>query len=192
MGLEFDFDRFRAVVCEAARARSKHPGEQFYAYALYTTGLFDWVYPACNTEEGLRRSAQKYLRQGLGSDVERQALELRWSPEDWAYQDEGKQAFAGVNRMLRGMGDKLTGLADKDFGRAVRKLTTCLLEVLQQLDREGIFGEPDARDGYVLNLLMDDQDNDSIVATARKVNPPKVVKRLKAELKAVEGWGPPK
>ena len=71
-------------------------------------------------------------------------------------------------------------------------MTTCLLEVLQQLDREGIFGEPDARDGYVLNLLMDDQDNDSIVATARKVNPPKVVKRLKAELKAVEGWGPPK
>lgn len=191
MAFDFDFEQLQELLCEAAHAAfagslRKHQKEQFYAFALYTTGLFDWIYPACNTEEGLRRVAKEYQRRKPGSDLERQALELRWSPEDWAYQDEGKKHFAGVNRMLRGMGQRLCDLSDKEFDKAIKKLTDCALSALRQIDNEVVFGDPIVRANYVLNLMMDDQDNDSIVATARKINPPKMVKKLKADLQALE------
>ncbi len=189
--MAFDFEQLQDLLCEAARAAfagslRKHRNEQFYVFALYTTGLFGWIYPACNTEEGLWRVAKEYQRRERGSGLERQALELRWSPEDWAYQDEGKKHFAGVNRMLRGMGQRLCELPDREFIRTIKKLTDCALNALRQIDNEGVFGDSMVRDNYVLNLMMDDQDNDSIVATAKKINPPKVVKKLKAELQALE------
>jgi hypothetical protein len=168
--LDFDFTRFESAL-EAAAAtafcaiRKKHSKKSFYAYALYTTGLFNWICPACNAD-----------REPPGSPGD-------WVVEGWAFLSRGDKAFAEVNRMLSGMGGALSELPRREFEVAIHKLTNCTLRVLKTLDCRGVFGKPGERADYVLNRMLDDQDHASILETARKVNPPAVVRRLAKELK---------
>jgi hypothetical protein len=170
MPWDFDFNRFEKTLYKAAaeafrEIRRKNANKNFYAYALCTTGLFDSIYPACNADREMPPSPGD------------------WVPEHWAYRDFGKKSFLEANRMLRGMGARLCDLPARELQAAVNRLANGALNVLKRLDRKGAFGKPGERENYVLNLMLDDQDDAGMLATAKKINPPKVVKRLEAELK---------
>ena len=170
MSFSFDFQTFQALRVEAARSallrvQRKHAEERFYAFGLYIAGELGYVVPTSNTEEGLTRVAQAYVNAGYGPDLQAVAADLRWNPADWAYHLEGQELFETVNGMLEDVPARLFALYDTGAAwltATVRAELECILVgALQELDREGVFGQDEARRQIVVNLLMGDQSNQS-------------------------------
>ncbi|MEM1033952.1 MAG: DUF4303 domain-containing protein [Myxococcota bacterium] len=78
----------KALKATAREFVASVPDEAIYAFALYTSGESDFGYAlaSANTEEGLARTAARYLERGAG-DPEAVARDLRWNPGDWAFHE---------------------------------------------------------------------------------------------------------
>jgi WD40 repeat protein len=151
------------------KAKSAHAGERFYTFGLYSTEEGGYAVPTCNTEEGLTRVAEKYARKSRRS-VEYERDALRWNPADFAYHLEGNEHFAEFEREL-GRRQRSTWFVLKDC-----------FAVLQQLDKEGMFGIGAERKRTIINLFYGDQGDEQRVQNAQKLNPPTVWKRYADEL----------
>ena len=69
-----------------------------------------------------------------------------------------------------------------EFDAYTAQFNSAVENALHRIDTLGVFGTGDARKGVVLNLLMGDQDNQSRIEFAKRVNPPEAVQMLVADL----------
>jgi hypothetical protein len=138
--------RLRAAFAELT---GRIGGERLYAFALYTSNVDEYLYvlASANTEEALERRVEEYAQRDPAADVARLRRELRWNAPDWGYHD-----FAP------GVGE-LEVPPEGDVGGPVL-IYRAFLDALRTLDREGLFGEADARAQITLNVLCGDMGND--------------------------------
>src|SRR5262249_6592101 len=114
-----------------------------------------------------------------GGKLDKVKADFRWgSPEDAWYQ-QPDAAFDKVNKLLNQAeeqelyevyGDTLEGLC---------------IDVLREMDAAGVFGTGPDRERVVLGLCYIGGDNSEreFLGWAKQVNPPKVYKRLRQELR---------
>jgi hypothetical protein len=153
--------RLRAAVAQlTGRVRD----ERLYAFALYTSHVDEYLYilASANTEEAIERRVDEYAQRDPSADVERLRRELRWNAPDWGYHD-----FAP------GVGELEVPPADDVGGPAL--IYRAFVAALRTLDREGLFGEADARAQITLNVLCGDIGNDFFERGLRALNPRAVV-----------------
>jgi hypothetical protein len=157
----------------------RHPGERFYSFGLYTTDLAEYLLVTASTEEGLSEVTQRYATQN-GSDPVAQRAALRWSPADSPLHAEGEGLLAESDRLRRAGPDPYDDTPAAD--EAISLLFDVAIQSLQQLDREGTFGEGGARDQLVLGIWKGDQSDDERVQFASLLNPRPVAERFAREV----------
>jgi hypothetical protein len=96
------FPNFAREISDAARETyrallAKHPGEHFYAFALYTDSGAMTVVPAANSEEGLQR-----VRKQMAVGDEERAPEFRWATGEWVYEAAEAGPFHPLCKRLAG------------------------------------------------------------------------------------------
>lgn len=175
-------DAFRAVQLE-------HTRDQFYAFALYTSGGLDYVGPSSNTEEGLSEAVASYLKRDESESAEQHRATLRWSPCDWAHHMAHQEVFAEFDRRLYEGRPDLDEAAPNELKRFAAGLLGLCFDVLRCLDGEGLFGRGLAREGVVLNVLKGDQSDKEQIEWARVLNPPATAERFAKEVaQGTEVW----
>src|SRR6185503_4846718 len=81
-------------------ARSLHPKETPYAFALHGLEGTPHLYPYVLTEESLTRVAQRYVSNGYYEKVEEARHQLRFSLEDSPYTAELEDKLPSVNALM--------------------------------------------------------------------------------------------
>jgi hypothetical protein len=187
-----DFDELRDLLYQAAKktfgaVQDQKPTERFYAFGLYHEPLWGYIIATCNTEEGLTRRAEEYKLDKYNLGYSKQPIEelrrdLRWNPADWDYHDTGNEEFRPVNDWL--LEHNIYSLYQDDW-TAHDQMNTELIAicrgVLHKLDDEKVFGDGEAREDIVLNIMMGDQDR-SWIEHAKVLNPPSIYERWINEL----------
>ena len=191
----FDFQQFHTTLLEEARVgfhsiQQQHIGETFYCFALYTCGERGYIFPTASTEEGLTQVARKYMAVGdnNGRTLEQLRLELRWSPCDSPLHSEGEAYCRRANEMLEPVPELLQALYEREHNsweqsdKLIEQLDSIFIDVLKQLDAEGVFGRGEHRESVVVNLLMGDQSDESRLAYAKQLNPREAYQKLEQDL----------
>ena len=162
-----------------ASLRGRHPGERFYSFGLYATDLADYLMVTASTEEGLSEVTQRYMtRTGRDATVQRAAL--RWSPADSPLHAEGDGLLTESDRLRQAGPDPYDDTPEAD--EAVSLVFDVAIQSLQQLDREGTFGEGLERAQLVLGIWKGDQSDDERVEFVGLLNPRTVAERFAREI----------
>src|SRR6185295_16611431 len=111
-----------------ATLRSRHPGERFYSFGLYTTDLADYLMVTASTEEGLSEVTQRYVTE-RGSDPTAQRAALRWSPADSPLHAEGEGLLVESDRLRRAGPDPYADTPEAD--EAISLLFDVAIQCLQ-------------------------------------------------------------
>jgi hypothetical protein len=162
-----------------ASLRGRHPSEQFYSFGLYTTDLVDYLMVTASTEEGLSEVTRRYVIQ-TGRDATALRATLRWSPADSPLHAEGDGLLAESDRLRHAAPDPYDDTPEAD--EAISLVFDVAIQSLQQLDREGVFGEGVERAQLVLGIWKGDQSDDERVEFARLLNPRPIVERFAREI----------
>lgn len=158
--------------------QKRHAKEAIYAFLLELSSVGYAAAAAIATEESLTRHAEECADDFEG-DLPQAISELRWAgPEDGWYQSEDKQ-FRNANKLLE-IAEETELYAEYDG-----TLEKIALSVIKRMDAEGLFGPPEVREKMVLGICHTGGDNSEqdFIKWASDVNPPAVLKRLKAQLK---------
>jgi hypothetical protein len=164
-------------VTDAARAafselRTAHPGETSYGFSLALTADPPGVTASANTEEGLRRTAERFAANGYGTvdTLSADAPEsLRWRASDREHRGVGADRFDEVNTVVT---DAVEG---RDPDDVIDGLTAELAGAIRDLNREGFFGRGPDRDRVVALV-------GTLLEHARDVDPATPFARLQAAL----------
>ena len=162
-----------------ASLRGRHPCERFYSFGLYTTDLADYLMVTASTEEGLSEVTQRYLTR-TGRDANAQRAALRWSPADSPLHAEGDGLLAESDRLRQAGPDPYDDTPEAD--EAISLVLDVAMQSLQQLDREGTFGEGLERAQLVLGIWKGDQSDDERVEFVSLLNPRPVAERFAREI----------
>ncbi|QSI32591.1 DUF4303 domain-containing protein [Variovorax sp. RKNM96] len=175
----FDFDTLRIQIREAARSafgalRAQHPGERFYAMALYTDDGAMTVCPSANSEEAF----QRMLLDGDFSDPADVAY-ARWGTAEWAYEALHAEQFDAPCERLRTHVSTLGG--GRAFGAFCSRLHDAMTQALAELDQEGFFGTGADRQALTLFCSISDSDEAEALEdrSAKQLNPPAVFAAFK-------------
>lgn len=147
--------------------REDHGDENFYVFALYTTGDADYAMATANSEQGLLRVAAE------NGNRPEAAERLRWSPCDWPYHGVGGRYFGAVGGLL----EQASALefADEDEAELhLQNVLQALTQGLHDLELCGFFGQGKSRAAVTLLLMMGDQSEPLLLESARTLNPPEV------------------
>ncbi len=123
-----------------------------------------------------------------GRTLEQLRRELRWSPCDSPLHSEGGSYCQRANELLEPVPELLQALYDREHDawersdKLIEQLDSIFLDVLKQLDAEGVFGRGEHRASVVVNLLMGDQSNESRLAYAKQLNPREAYQKLEEDL----------
>lgn len=173
------FPNFAQEIRDAARETyrallAKHPGEHFYAFALYTDSGAMTVVPAANSEEGLQR-----VRKQMAVPDEESATEFRWGTGEWVYECAEAHSF---NQLCKRLADTVlsTDFPAAEFGRFFNDLQRDMIEALGLLDREGLFGIGAERERLTLFVTISDDNRAEELenVSAKVLNPPAVSDRF--------------
>ena len=186
-----------------ATIHDTHASEQLYGFGVYTTDSASTLMVTAFSEAGLAASVAHSLagRRGQGRDPELQRATLRWSPCDSPLHGEGESLLTESDRLvqeleLEGAGDDDDAddfdedlddddfLEDEDLDPAVDAVFAIAVEVLQDMDRDGLFGSGAERERLVLCIWKGDQSNVERYEFAKLLNPPPVTKRFGEEMNA--------
>jgi hypothetical protein len=192
---DFDFGKFGGLLYEASKAafldvQQAHTDERFYLFALFTCGDLGYVVPTASTEEGLTQVAQEYAKKERYQEFSLQQLreDLRWSPADSPLHLDGEEHFHAVNKLAEHIPSILYEIPTDDswdeFNTFCDKVLGVYVEVLKQLDAEGIFGVGEQRDSVLLNILMGDQGSDEWLRYAKLLNPEAVYRHFEKKYRA--------
>jgi hypothetical protein len=162
-----------------ASLRERHPGERFYSFGLYTTDLADYLMVTASTEEGLSEVTQRYVKR-TGRDETAQRASLRWSPADSPLHAEGDGLLAESDQLRQAGPDPYDDTPEAD--EAISLVFDVAIQSLQQLDREGTFGEGLERAQLVLGIWKGDQSDEERVEFVSLLNPRSVAERFAREL----------
>ena len=197
--IDFDYEAFETELYQVSLETFRdiqvnHADETFYMFSLFSTALFDYLYPTANSEEGLTRTAKRYRTNYLEKKPEADIslfdikLDLRYSPVDSAYHAPKiyDPLFQPINDMLGDhivLLDKLEEYNIQFVGRdgawkidqLIRyKLEVIMLKVMTQLDAQHIFEQTNKRENIVLGLRFGDQSDKEIERYSSMLNPPEV------------------
>lgn len=178
-------DSLRDAIREAARhafqaVRSANPHEHFYYFALVTTGDALRPGPSACSLEGLERVLARYRAKGsaCGADA------LRWSEADSPHHLYGDGHFRDVEALFLRGGDH-RALPEPAYEEEVARRFLAMEDALGDLDREGFFGAGAERFAIVINVVAPgEEDEDTIVARAARLNPAESLVQLRHDLGA--------
>lgn len=146
----------RHAVCAL---RAAHPGQHFNAYALLSDDSAMTISLLANSREALATAEDED--------------EMLWNPGEWQF-DEGGAYFDSAYRLLLQAHRDLPFTVDfADFRASAFEAGIAALE---QLDREGVFGQGERRAETV--LLFEVSDSDAIDGALERLNTPAMVARL--------------
>ena len=126
---KFEQELYKAACAELEVIKSECGNERLYSFALSTTGLFGYVFPNANTEEGILRAAKEHIveARGFRGNVDMAIISARWEPSlYWRFFRQQNPRFDKVNAMLVNVQDKLCKLSDIDFDISTTKIEDCL------------------------------------------------------------------
>ena len=187
----FDFQPLKDALVPACvqafrEMRANHEGERFYCMALFTSGEFGYISPTAMTEEGLAAVVARYREDPAYSKETREDLQqsLRWSPCDSPLHLEGEEAFAAAQGVVREMSQALRGINTDDdwdeFDAFCDSIRDGLSDVLQEVDRQGVFGVGEEREQVFVAVMMGDQD-ESILDYGERLNPSATFERFQEQ-----------
>lgn len=159
---KINFDELYDLLLDASRkafreVQEAHPDETFYAFSLYYD-FWNFIIPSCNSEE-------THMRLGNLTTAERDNQTLEWFYSrcrfyDWEYCFLGDEYFTSVSEWMKHNFYQLTGL---ETGATVEdmavwtivdnSIATICLKTFKVLDEEKLFGQGQARERVVLNVL---------------------------------------
>lgn len=211
--LDFDYRAIRAAARDAAReafqiVREKHPGEQFYAFALCTDLDVRGMCGSANSEEGLQwRLGRRLEKKPSFRDREEAAVAkagiawddylnyYRWNLPEWAYHNIKGSDFGAPVSMLS---DPLEDLEDdpeesdpEGFDAHRARVCGSMILAMRDLDAEGLFGSGADREAVVLlvDLVEPPEKYWFAVESARRLNPPGVFDGFRKQWLAWLGVG---
>ena len=158
-------------------ARALHPKETPYAFALHGLEDTPHVYPYVLTEEGLTRTAKRYLAMGSFETLEEARKELRFSMEDSPYAGELESQLPTVDALVEPVE------ADLDETEGYALLAKAAMDAFAVLDRRGTFGNGKAREKLWLMIDTSLAEKDWSLASVRRLNSSVAVKRYIAATK---------
>lgn len=158
-------------------ARSSHPKETPYAFALHGLEGTPHLYPYVLTEEGLTQVAKRYVAEGYHVTVEEARRELRYSMEDSPYSTELEDKLPTVDAVMEPIEDSL----DETEGYAL--LANAAMAAFSSLDKQGIFGKAKQRDSLVLMIETSLAEHDWSLQSVRRLNPRTVTKKYEDQTK---------
>lgn len=156
--------------------KANHKGEKFYSFALYTSDSFNYFSTTAASDEQFQNVLKNYRGSNPGTydDYDADYYSLKWSPCDSPIHDETEiikevDESLSVIKAENGIYDN----EDSEFGwlRYMYCVEKIALEVLAELDEEGIFGIGADREKVAINLLMGDQSNEDRLKYAAILNP---------------------
>lgn len=188
---QLEEDLYRLGLAGFRRIREAHPKDNFYCFAFYTNGEFNYVALTASSYEGLDKVAQDYKKKPpyMAMPIEDLRLDLKWSPCDSPLHGAAVDVLTALDPSMQAVAaelDRRFDLNDKDesFEDFVSQIEVCFANALKRIDKEGIYGRGDERKKVVINLLMGDQSDEVRIGFAGQVNPPESVKMLKQDLHA--------
>ena len=192
--------------------RDAHAADGLYGFGVYTTPSAEYLMVTAFSEKGLDEVVAHYVADfgegGRAADARRAMLAqggtpddpalwrrtLRWSPCDSPLHEAGSSLLPKSDQLLQEL--DLEGrwadddeMDDDEFEEACEAPDPALDEVfrvivqaLQGLDREGLFGSGAERERFVLSVWQGDQSNRSRYDFAKLLNPPEVTQRFGREM----------
>ena len=161
-------------------ARSLHPKETPYAFALHGLEGTPHLYPCVLTEEGLTEVAKRYITQGYYETLAEARKELRYSIEDSPHHTELDEHFATVDALVEPVEDTL------DETERYSLLAKAAMDAFAALDKQGLFGKGKQREKLLLMIDTSLAEKDWSSPSVKKLNPRAAAKRYENETK-VEG-----
>jgi phage terminase small subunit len=159
-----------------SKLRAAHPKETFYAFALYTNDEANSITASANTEEGLRRRAERY-EMDEKKGIEQHAERLRWNPPDWAYHCAGDDQFEEAQKQLDALADA-NDLDEDECEKEFDARLAVFIAALKELDAEGFFGRGKERQKVTLLVAMGDQEVKLLLKCAQQLNPHAVYQKF--------------
>ena len=189
--MTMDFARLRAAVYNSAKrafieVHESHPSERFYAFALYTDDGVMGISPSANSEEGYQRMVGNY-RAMFGETSPAELRYLRWATAEWAYEAAGQEHFHPVHSLLTAV-DRYGPEEEDGFVAFKSQVLTTMVEALQDLDADGLFGSGEEREKVTLFISISDSGVAEQVEdeSARKLNPESVYARFRARYQQLD------
>lgn len=157
------------------QARSLHPKEVPYAFVVYGLEGTPHFYPHVLTEEGLGKSAQRYIDNGTFAEMTKAKRELRYSIEDSPHASDLEEMFPTV--------DVLVALYEEDWEETpgYQLLAKAAMEAFEELDEEGVFGQGRARERVLLMIMTPESEKNWDLPSVKRLNSPAAFKRYKNE-----------
>ena len=174
------------------KIRATRPDDVYYGFGFYTSGDLAYVATTASSYEGLEQVAQRYkhMERYRHSSIDELRHSLKWSTPDSPLHTECGEILEAIQPLMNQIaselfasfikGDDLGDLTEYHAYKA--EFDSAVENALHRIDAYGVFGTGDARKGGVLNLLMGDQDNQSKIEFAKRVNPPEAVQMFVADL----------
>ena len=188
-----------------ATLAAAHAQDGLYGFGVYTTDAASYLMVTAFSEAGLAQSVADHVgsKRGRDTDPELQRASLRWSPCDSPLHEEGSGLLPASDRIVQALdaegGDADEDADDDDFDGeddeddyfddeqqdpAVGEVFRIAVQVLQEMDRDGLFGSGAERERLVLCIWKGDQSNVERHDFAKALNPPAVARRFGQEMNA--------
>ena len=182
-----------------ARIRDGHAQERLYGFGVFTTDSASYLTVTAFSEDCLDSAVTKCLagHRGKGSDPVLQRQSLRWSSADSPLHAAGSELLPKSDKIVQDLDFEGRWEADDaarededddDFDEAelldpeVEEVFQVIVQVLRELDQQGLFGTGAERERLVLSIWQGDQSNVSRYEYAKALNPPAVAKRFGEEM----------
>ncbi len=180
---KFEQELYQASCAELESIKAECGGESLYSFALSTTGLFGYVFPNANTEEGIIRAAKEHIveARGFRGRLDMASISTRWEPSlYWRFFRQQNQRFDKVNAMLVNVQNKLCKLSDINFDIATTTIEDCLFSVLNRMRTENLFGT--SVDNFYTILSYHDQSVEDLYRCALRVNSKGLCSKMQKEM----------
>jgi len=180
---KFEQELYEASCAELKAIKAECGNEHLYSFALSTTGLFGYIFPNANTEEGILRAAKEHIveARGFRGHLDMAAISARWEPSlYWRFFRQQNQRFDKVNAMLVNVQDKLCKLSGIDFDITTTKIEDCLFSVLDRMRAENLFGTN--VDNFYTILSYHDQSDEDFYRCALRVNSKSLCSKMQKEM----------
>jgi hypothetical protein len=211
---EFDTSLLLSTLRDELRAawasiRAAHAQDGLYGFGVYTTDSASELAVTAFSDAGLDAALAASLasKRGQGRDPALQREYLRWSLADSPLHEAGTDLLPESDQMLQELhaddddadeeadfdeGSDFDEDADyddvddegEDLAQVFEEVFETVVEALQEMDEEGLFGAGAERERLVVGVWKSDQSNLERYEFASQLNPPAVARRFGAELNA--------
>lgn len=173
MKADFAHYRLEAVIADAARkafgaAIAENPDHKFFAFALTTLSEVQYIECSLNSDRNLAA-----ILSGAGATSAEEKHYYKWAPNDWGdfefFGQEDRDFFAPVQTLLASI-EEHTG--DQKLSARREYVFESMIAALRALDREGCFGDAEARHGCIVfaDIYDDDASDDLRARSAKAIN----------------------